>query len=127
MIKKGTKKRQFLGPPIGTKKTLFCIAHQRVQCSQCQVIKYLPLKFIPRPKVRYTRSLEQYVLSLSITLIRHKEGILAYYTEKMTSGKVESVNNRTKTLSKLAYGYRDWEFFELKIKSAHEGRYSFSG
>lgn len=65
--------------------------------------------------------------SFAKTLIRHKKGILAYYDEKMTSGKVEGVNNRTKTLSKIAYGYRDWEFFELKIKAGHEGRYGFTG
>lgn len=357
VIKKGTKERQFLGVPIGTKKTLIRISNQRIKCTRCNVIKYLPLRFIPRPKVRYTRAFEKYVLSLSVekmtissiatlckvgwdcikaiqkrhlkkryhkpnyknvthigideiycgsksgfmtvvidmktsaviytekgkkaasldgfwerknrckqpviavatdmgqayissvmkhapqaslvidrfhvvkrfnerlsefrrkiqnemeskedaqflkntrwlllsnpdklsekganklkqaldanqplatvyyfkeklrmlwtqptkelgqtwledwvaqandsgiallqsfakTLTKHKKGILAYYDEKMTSGKVEGVNNRTKTLSKIAYGYRDWEFFELKIKASHEGRYSFSG
>jgi len=357
VIKKGTQERQFLGVPIGTKKTVIRLLHQRIQCTICHVIKSLPLKFIPRPKVRYTRAFERYVMSLSIekmtissiaklcnvgwdcikaiqkralkrryqhpnyknvthigideiycgaksgfmtvvidmktsaviytekgkkaasldgfwkiknrckqaivavatdmgqayissvkkhapqaslvidrfhvvkrfnerlsefrrkiqnemetqdevqflkntrwlllsnpdklsekgknklmqaldanqplatvyyfkeklrmlwsqpskeqgeiwlddwvqqakdsgiellesfakTLIKHKQGILAYYDEKMTSGKVEGVNNRTKTLSKIAYGYRDWEFFELKIKASHEGRYAFSG
>ncbi|MGL1060606.1 hypothetical protein [Vibrio vulnificus] len=27
----------------------------------------------------------------------------------------------------MAYGYRDWEFFELKIKASHEAKYRFSG
>ncbi|RJY12220.1 ISL3 family transposase [Parashewanella spongiae] len=65
--------------------------------------------------------------SFAKILIKHKQGILAYYDEKMTSGKVEGVNNRTKTLSKIAYGYRDWEFFELKIKASHEAKYSLTG
>ena len=65
--------------------------------------------------------------SFAKTLSKHKQGILAYYDEKMSIGKVEGVNNRTKTLSKIAYGYRDWEFFELKIKASHEGRYAFFG
>ena len=66
VIKKGTKERQFIGAPIGIKKTLIRILHQRIQCTLCKVIQYLPLKFIPRPKVRYIRAFERYVLSLSI-------------------------------------------------------------
>ena len=27
---------------------------------------------------------------------------------------------------KVSYGYRDWEFFELKVKASHEARSSFS-
>ena len=48
------------------------------------------------------------------TLEKHKEGILAYYDERISSGKVEGVNNRIKTMIKSAYGYRDIEFFLLK-------------
>ena len=66
VIKKGTQERQFLGVPIGTKKTVIRLLHQRIQCTICHVIKSLPLKFIPRPKVRYTRAFERYVMSLSI-------------------------------------------------------------
>lgn len=60
------------------------------------------------------------------TLRKHEVGILNYYDEHMTSGKVEGVNNRLKTIVKVAYGYRDWEFFELKVKASHEARSSFS-
>ncbi|EGQ8011134.1 hypothetical protein MA786_000032 [Vibrio parahaemolyticus] len=37
------------------------------------------------------------------------------------------MNNRIKTLNKVAYGYRDREFFELKIKASHEAKYRFTG
>ena len=60
------------------------------------------------------------------TLRKHEVGILNYYDENMTSGKVEGVNDRLKTIVKVAYGYRDWEFFELKVKASHEARSSFS-
>ena len=63
----------------------------------------------------------------SKTLRKHKDGILAFYDERMSSGRVEGVNNRIKTLNKVAYGYRDWEFFELKIKASHEAKYRCSG
>lgn len=45
-----------------------------------------------------------------------------YLKEKLSSGRVEGVNNRIKTLNKVAYRYRDWEFFELKIKASHKAR-----
>ncbi len=61
------------------------------------------------------------------TLRKHKDGILAFYDERISSGKVEGVNNRIKTLNKVAYGYRDREFFELKVKASHEARYQFHG
>lgn len=60
------------------------------------------------------------------TLRKHEIGILNYYDEPITSGKVEGVNNRIKTLLRTAYGYRDFEFFQLKIKSSHIGRYAFT-
>ena len=61
--------------------------------------------------------------TMTKTLRKHRVGILAYYDEKMSSGKVEGVNNRIKTINKMAYGYRDLAFFELKIKASHEARY----
>ena len=61
--------------------------------------------------------------TMAKTLEKHKEGILAYYDERISSGKVEGVNNRIKTMIKSAYGYRDREFLELKIKASHMPRY----
>ena len=61
--------------------------------------------------------------TMTKTLRKHRVGILAYYDEKMSSGKVEGINNRIKTINKMAYGYRDLAFFELKIKASHEARY----
>ncbi len=61
------------------------------------------------------------------TLGKHKDAILAFYDEMMSSCKVEGVNNRIKTLNKVAYGYRVREFFELKVKESHEARYHFHG
>ena len=60
------------------------------------------------------------LISFAKALRKHESGILNYYDGKMTKGKVEGVNNRLKTLVKTAYGYRNWEFFELKIKVSHQ-------
>ena len=54
-------------------------------------------------------------------LVKHTDKILAYYDfNRMSSGRMEGTNNKIKTLQKRAYGYRDMEFFKLKIKALHE-------
>ena len=56
---------------------------------------------------------------------KHTSEILAYYDfDKMSSGRMEGTNNKIKTLQKRAYGYRDMEYFKLKIKSLHESKYA---
>jgi len=39
----------------------------------------------------------------------------------------KGVNNKIKTLMRQAYGFRDMEFFELRIKALHTARYAFVG
>ncbi|MBU2647760.1 transposase, partial [bacterium] len=36
-------------------------------------------------------------------------------------------NNKIKTLSKQAYGFRDKEYFKLKIKAIHRSKYVLAG
>ncbi len=40
---------------------------------------------------------------------------------------VKGTNNKIKTLQKQAYGFRDIEFFKLKIYALHETRYALIG
>jgi len=54
--------------------------------------------------------------------------VLAYYdTDGLSTGPLEGVNNKVKTMKRMAYGYRDMEFFQLKIKALHESRYALTG
>jgi transposase len=47
---------------------------------------------------------------------RHLDGILAYWGEnKLTSAGMEGFNNKVRWLIRQAYGYRDDEYFKLKI------------
>lgn len=61
------------------------------------------------------------------TLERHRSGILAYFDFPITTGPLEGTNNKIITLQKQAYGYRDMEFFELKIYDLHETKYALVG
>jgi transposase len=61
------------------------------------------------------------------TLAAHRSGLLAYYDAMITSGPLEGTNNKIKTLKRQAYGFRDQEFFKLKILAIHESRYELVG
>ena len=41
--------------------------------------------------------------------------------------RLEGTNNKIKTMKRQAYGYRDQEFFELKILALHEMNYQLVG
>ena len=45
----------------------------------------------------------------------HFDGIVAHATYKISSGKIEGINNKIKTLRRQAYGYPDDEYFFLKL------------
>jgi transposase len=61
------------------------------------------------------------------TLAAHRSGLLAYYDVMITSGPMEGTNNKIKTMKRQAYGFRDKEFFKLKILAIHESRYELVG
>src|SRR5262249_59833106 len=45
--------------------------------------------------------------------------ILAYYDYPISTGPLEGTNNKIKTMQRQAYGFRDREFFKLKIYALH--------
>jgi transposase len=61
------------------------------------------------------------------TLASHRGGLSAYYDVMITSGPLEGTNNKIKTMKRQAYGFRDKEFFKLKILAIHETRYELVG
>lgn len=61
------------------------------------------------------------------TLSAHKTGLLAYYDHPISTGPLEGTNNKIKTMQKQAYGFRDKEFFKLKIMAAHQTKYALVG
>lgn len=61
------------------------------------------------------------------TLVEHRRGILAYYNCPITTGPLEGTNNKIKTMQRQAYGFRDQEFFKLKIYALHETKYALVG
>lgn len=61
------------------------------------------------------------------TLRLHAHGILAWYDYPISTGPLEGTNNKIKTMQRQAYGFRDPEFFRLKILGIHETKYALVG
>ena len=61
------------------------------------------------------------------TLAEHRDGILAYYDYRISTGPLEGINNKIKTMKRQAYGFRDHEFFKLKILGLHQTKYALVG
>jgi transposase len=57
-------------------------------------------------------------------LRRHAWGILNYFDFPISTAKVEGINNRIKVIKRRAYGYRDLDYFKLKIYNIHATRYA---
>jgi transposase len=67
------------------------------------------------------------MISLAKTMRAHAAGILNYFLHPISTGPLEGINNKIKTLKRKAYGYRDHDFFVLKLFSLHESRFAFTG
>lgn len=61
------------------------------------------------------------------TLVEHRGAILNYYRCRITTAALEGTNNKIKTMQRQAYGFRDQEFFKLKIFALHETHYALVG
>lgn len=67
------------------------------------------------------------LMKFARTLAAHRTGILAYYDFRISSGPLEGLNNKIKTMKRQAYGFRDMEFFKLKILAIHQTKYALVG
>ena len=67
------------------------------------------------------------LIKIAKTLALYRTGILAYYDYPISTGPLEGTNNKIKTMKRQAYGFRDLEFFKLKILALHETKYALVG
>lgn len=61
------------------------------------------------------------------TMMAHASGILAYYNYPISTAPLEGTNNKIKVMKRQAYGFRDMEFFKLKILAIHQSKYALVG
>jgi len=92
------------------------------QKSMKQADKFI-MSWIIRAEQSGIKMLEQFAK----TIRKHFISILAHYQYPISTGILEGTNNKIKTLSKQAYGFRDKEYFKLKIKAIHRSKYVLAG
>ncbi|MBP87937.1 MAG: hypothetical protein CMJ64_14640 [Planctomycetaceae bacterium] len=60
---------------------------------------------------------------LARTLVGALLGILNWFRYPITTGPLEDVNNKIKIMKRQAYGFRNQDFFKLKLYALHETKY----
>jgi transposase len=79
--------------------------------------------WLKRARASGIRMLEQF----ANTLEKHQEGILNYYKYPISTGPLEGTNTKIQAMKRQAYGFRDIEFYKLKILGLHESKYALVG
>jgi transposase len=65
--------------------------------------------------------------TMAKTLQQHRSGILAWYNYRISTGPLEGLNNKIKTMKRQAYGFLDLEYFKLKIYALHLAKFELIG
>jgi transposase len=68
-----------------------------------------------------------HVTRFAQTVEKGVERIVAWYDHPISTGPLEGLNNKIKVLKRAAYGYRDMEFFGLRLLFLHETAFQLSG
>lgn len=79
--------------------------------------------WLARAEVSGVRMLVRFARTLRL----HRTSLLAWYDCPISTSPLEGVNNKIKTMQRQAYGYRDQEFFRLKIFAIHRATYALVG
>lgn len=69
----------------------------------------------------------EHLTKVANTLAAFKTTLLNYFKYRITNAVTEGIVNKIKTLKRQAYGFRDMEYFKLRLYHLHNQRYSLSG
>ncbi len=67
------------------------------------------------------------LIKFSKTIRKFFRKILAHYDYPISTGILEGTNNKIKTLTKRSYGFRDKQYFKMKVMGLHRARYQLIG
>ena len=84
-------------------------------------------RFLQDWVVRAERSGIRILGKLAHTLAAHRWGLLNYYEHPISTGPLEGTNTKIRVLQRQAYGFRDPEFFKLKIYALHDAELALVG
>jgi transposase len=61
------------------------------------------------------------------TLEGYRTGILNWYDFQISTGPLEGINNKIGALQRMAYGYRDPDYFIAKLYALHLAKFALIG
>ena len=64
----------------------------------------------------------QPLITMASTLRAYKPFILAWYDHYISNGRIEGINNKIKVLKRQIYGFRNDEYFKLRLYALHDRR-----
>ena len=67
------------------------------------------------------------LIQFADTMEQHRDGILNYYDYPISTGPLEGTNTKIQLLKRQAYGFRNREFFKLKILGLHQTKRALVG
>lgn len=123
------KERQRLERALRLNEPLAIVYYMKEDLRQIwmQPDKFLARLFLEdwlaRARASGIRMLEKF----ADTLQEHQEGVLNYYDYRISTGPLEGTNNKIQLMKRQAYGFRDHQFFKLKILGLHETKYALVG
>lgn len=59
------------------------------------------------------------LIKLAHSISAYSYGILSFYDEPISTAMVEGINNKIKTLKRMAYGFRDNDYFNIRLLALH--------
>jgi transposase len=123
------KEREHLEEALRLNKPLATAYYMKEELRQLwnQPSKSEAKKLLSNWVAKARRSNIRMLAKFSNTISAHRTGILAYYDYRISTGPLEGTNNKIKTLQRQSYGFRDKEFFKLKILAIHQSEYALIG
>ncbi|MGD9504177.1 MAG: transposase [Syntrophobacteraceae bacterium] len=64
---------------------------------------------------------------LAKILADYRTGLLNYFKNRISNATTEGLDNKIKIFKRQAYGFRDMEYFKLRLYHLHTQRYSLTG
>lgn len=67
------------------------------------------------------------LITMANTLEGHRNGILNWYDYPISTGPLEGINNKIGALQRMAYGYKDKDYFIAKLYALHLAKFALIG
>ncbi len=67
------------------------------------------------------------LITMANTLEGYRTGILNWYNYPISSGPLEGINNKIGAMQRMAYGYKDKDYFIAKLSALHLAKFALIG